>query len=340
MECNHNHRLLIVGNPEIIHIGAHILRAAQALGLPVELCDTRSAFNAAWPITKINWWLRGHRPSRLQQFGRNVVEVCRSFLPTLLLATGLAPLDVSALEDIGRLGIARLNYLTDDPWNPAHRTSWFFHALPLYDHVFSPRISNIEDLRELRCKQVSYLRFAYDPQIHFPEPPSNDKQINQYYSDVMFAGNADNNRVPYIGALIRAGFMIALYGSYWNRFAITSPYAKGHADMYTVRKAIGGTKVALCLVRRANRDGHVMRTFEVPAIGACMLTEDTEEHRKIFGDEGDAVLYFRDITEMIQKLQWLMEHDDEINRLGKAAHNLILSGKNTYKDRLITMLNL
>ena len=52
-----------------------------------------------------------------------------------------------------------------------------------------------------------------------------------------------------------------------------------------------------------------MRTFEVPAIGACMLTEDTEEHREIFGKEGDAVLYFRTMNEMVSQLRFLLDHE-------------------------------
>ena len=83
-----------------------------------------------------------------------------------------------------------------------------------------------------------------------------------------------------------------------------------------------------------------MRTFEVPAIGACMLTEDTVEHREIFGEEGKAVVYFRTVDEMIEKLGWLLDHEDERRRLAEAAHALITKGRNTYKDRLVSMLEL
>jgi spore maturation protein CgeB len=81
-----------------------------------------------------------------------------------------------------------------------------------------------------------------------------------------------------------------------------------------------------------------MRTFEVPAIGACMLTEDTQEHREIFGEEGQAVVYFRSKSEMVEKLRWLLGHDHERERLASAAHELITNGRNTYKDRLLQML--
>jgi spore maturation protein CgeB len=257
-----------------------------------------------------------------------------------MLSTGLAPIEAWALEAIGKLGVQRLNYLTDDPWNPAHRALWVMEALPLYDHVFSPRHANLEDLRQLGCAKISYLPFAYAPELHFPESPAASEEWASCPADVVFAGGADRDRVPYMAALIRAGFQVALYGGYWERYPEARTYVRGHADPQTLRMAISTAKVALCLVRRANRDGHVMRTFEVPAIGACMLTEDTEEHREIFGEEGKAVVYFRPILEMIEKLRWLLDHDDERQRLAEAAYRLIVNGRNTYKDRLLTMLEL
>jgi spore maturation protein CgeB len=82
-----------------------------------------------------------------------------------------------------------------------------------------------------------------------------------------------------------------------------------------------------------------MRTFEVPAIGSCMLTEDTQEHREIFGKEGEAVLYFNTISEMLEKTRWLLNHDRERQRLAKSVHQLITQGSHTYRDRLKTILS-
>jgi spore maturation protein CgeB len=81
-----------------------------------------------------------------------------------------------------------------------------------------------------------------------------------------------------------------------------------------------------------------MRTFEIPAIGACMLTEDTEEHREILGPEGEAVVYFRSIPEMLEKARWLVDHKEERYRLAATAHERIVRGLNTYQDRLRSML--
>jgi hypothetical protein len=332
--------MVLVGNPGVVHIGSHLNHAAKILGLHVILADSTKAFTGSAWLVKFNWWLRGHRPSRLREFSEQVVKACREFRPSWMLSTGLAPVEPSALEAIGKLGVQRLNYLTDDPWNPAHRAPWFFEALPFYDHVFSPRCANLEDLRRLGCPKVSYLPFAYAPELHFPEFPASASEQACHTADVVFAGGADRDRVPLIAPLIRAGFKVGLYGGYWERFPETRAYTRGHADPQALRKAISTAKVALCLVRRANRDGHVMRTFEVPAIGACMLTEDTQEHREIFGEEWKAVVYFCTLDEMIEKLGWLLDHEDERRRLAEAAHALIVNGRHTYKDRLLCMLEL
>jgi hypothetical protein len=331
-------RLVIVGNGDPVHVGAHLRRAGAALGLDVTLCDVREAYGESRWLAGASWWLRGRRPGRLRWFGERVVETCRRVRPEVLVATGIAPLDRAALDALGALGIARVNYLTDDPWNPCHRAPWFLRALPAYEHVFSTRRTVLDELRAAGCARVSHLPFAYAPDVHFPEPPRTPAERARFGADVVFAGGADRDRVPYVDALLRAGFHVALYGGYWERFPATRPHARGHADWATLRRALGGARVALCLVRRANRDGHAMRTFEVAATGACMLTEDTEEHRELLGADGTTTTYFRSADEMVEKARRLVAADAERARLGAALHRLVTAGGHTYADRLRTML--
>jgi len=328
-------KLLIVGNDGGTNIGGSLLRAARGLAIDSELVAARRAMEAAVWLRRANWWLRGRRPTRLDEFSRDLVSTVRSARPEWLLTTGVAPCHRAALDAIGAAGVRRLNYLTDDPFNPAQRAPWFLNALPAYDHVFSPRRSNIADLLRLGCRDVSYLPFGYDPDLHHPDwGPGAGKSE----SDVMFAGGADRDRRPYIAALIATGLTVALYGDYWEGFPESRAHARGHADPSTLCRATGSAKVALCLVRRANRDGHTMRSFEIPAVGACMLAEDTQEHRKIFGREGEAVAYFSTATDMLDKLRWLLACDQERSRLAAVAHHLITKGEHTYKDRLLAML--
>jgi spore maturation protein CgeB len=185
---------------------------------------------------------------------------------------------------------------------------------------------------------VSYLPFAYAPELHYPEPPDTAAELDRFACDLVFVGGADVDRVPFLGAVIRSGLDVRLYGHYWDRFPTTRAYALGPADPGTVRRAVGAGRVALCLVRRANRDGHAMRSFEVPAIGACMLVEETDEHLELFGPSGEAVVTFRTAGEMIERLDWLLTHESERRRLASTAHSMITRGHHTYADRLAAML--
>lgn len=330
-------QLLLVGNKSALHVGAHFLNGARSLGLDATLCDSASASNGSWALRKWSWHARGHRPLRLEEFGRQVIHAARVQRPNVLVATGIAPLTAQVLDQLDKLHICLINYLTDDPWNPAHYAPWFLDALPHYSIVFTTRCSNLTDLSKLGCRQVEYLPFAFAPELHYPNSASIES--NQK-ADVFFAGGADSDRVPYIKALNDAGLTVALYGDYWQRYPATRSLFRGYADPATVRCAVASSRISLCLVRRANRDGHVMRSFEIPAMGGCMLTEDTSEHRMLFGKEGDAVVYFNDIPEMVKKTRWLRDDPAECKRLALAAHQLIVGGKHTYKDRLQTMFEI
>ena len=296
--------------------------------------DVRCAYaGSEWARALL--WRCCHRPLRLARFSKEVLAACCRHKPALLLTTGLAPLRSVELAKIGALGIVRMNFLTDDPWNPVHYAGWFLESLREYDHVFSPRRENLKDLRDHGCKQVHHLPFAYSPDVHFPE---NSPSISIDVPDVVFAGGADADRLPYVRALASAGLKMSLYGGYWDRHADLRAYWHGHAGLAAIRHATSAAKIVLCLVRLANRDGHAMRSFEVPAMRGCMLAEDTSEHREMFGPNGEAVTYFRSIPEMVDRARWLLQNEGERKRLASAAHRRITGGRNTYPDRLQTML--
>lgn len=324
---------VIVGNPEPTHVGAHLANAARSLGIPMVLADVRRAYRESlW--SRIAWRFGDRRPGRIGEFGQRVVDLCARHDARWLLATGIAPLDVSCLERLRGNGVRLLNFLTDDPWNPNHRTEWFLEALPKYDAVFSPRHANLADLATLGCGAVAFCAFAYAPEVHYPEQAN----VLGPAPDVVFVGGADADRLPYAHALAAAGLDLALYGGYWERDRIARRFHRGFADAATVRAMTSLARVSLCVVRRANRDGHVMRSFEIPAMGGCMLAEDTDDHRSMFGGDGEAVLYFSSTDELVRRV--LEVRDDSRRRrvLSERAHRVVVEDRHTYADRLTNML--
>lgn len=325
--------LVIVGNQKPYHIGAHFLKAADRLGIQSYIIESAQAFDAPLLWTRISWRLFNHRPPRLNRIDKTILETCQEIQPNYLLVTGIPLTRPGTITKIRKLGTKCYNYPTDDPWNPVHRSQRVFKILPEFDHVFTPREANIEDFKQLGCS-TTYLPFAYEPTEHFPETPPSE-HAGDFACDIMFYGGADRDRLPFITALIEDGYNVHLHGGYWEKHPQTREAAKGHALGEDLRWAVSGAKITLCLVRRGNRDGHVMRTFEAPAMNACMLSEDTPEHRRLLGN--DAV-FFKDIDEMRTQVQRLLEDDAARQRLRAAMHQFITNNANTYTDRLKAIL--
>jgi spore maturation protein CgeB len=183
---------------------------------------------------------------------------------------------------------------------------------------------------------VHYLPFGYDENLF--ASPANSSDTSGY--DILFVGGADADRATFLTEFMRYGPPVAVAGGYWERYPAFRAYALGTKSPEVIRALTGAAKVNLCLVRHANRDGHVMRSFEIAAAGGCMLAQDTDEHREIFGPEGEAVVYFRDAQEAALRARAMLCDLPERKRLAAALHRRIAGGTHTYAHRLATMLSI
>lgn len=330
--------VVLVADGGPMQLGAHLIEAASTLGVPVEIVDTRDAFVGPGILRAASWRLAGHRPLRLRQFSRRVLHTVKERRPSVVLTTGFAPLTASVLREIGALGARRANFLSDDPWNPVHRAPWFLEGLRSYDIVFSPRHANMDDLTRAGVARVEYLPFGYSPSVHYHEPAATESERDALRTDVLLAGGADEERVRLVSPLIRAGLSVALYGGYWDRFPETRPCAKGMLGAEGLRKASAQARISLGLVRRANRDGHAMRTFEIPAMRGCLLAERTADHQAFFGADRDAVVYFDDRDDVVDAARWILAHPSDRDRLAARACEVVRANRHTYADRLAAML--
>jgi hypothetical protein len=321
-------KIALVGQRSGSHIGGSLERAARGLSHEVAFYDTTAAFNSPAVWRHFHWRLR-RRPPRLKAFSQAVEQGVLAFRADLLLATGLAPLEARALQALRAAGVECVNYLTDDPWNPAFKADWLFEAIASYDRVYSPRRANLDDLRAINQRDVGYLPFGYDHEIFCPGTARRES------FDLVFAGGADPDRLPWFRTLLERGYRIALFGGGWQRHAEFRACAHGLIEPAQLKHVMAAAAAALCIVRRANRDGHAMRSFELPAMRVCMLAEDTAEHRELLGD---TVAYFSTPDQLTEQLDLLLGDPQRRDQLAHAAHTRIVSGSNTYVDRLESML--
>ncbi len=333
-------RLLIVGNPEPVHVGAHLLAAGNSMGLETKLADQRQSWSASRWLNRLAGRLAGRRPTRLHAFGREVENVISSFHPDLMVVTGIAAPDAATLQAVRNRGIWTANFLTDDPWNPTNRAGFFWAALREYDVVYSPRRANIDQLRQHGCRRVEYLPFAFNPQLHFPETPTSAVDQSRFFCDVVIVGGADKDRIPAAMSLANQGLRLRLYGGYWDRWPQLKPFYAGFASGRELRMAVRGATVNVCMVRRANRDGHAMRSLELPAMGGCIVVEDTQEHRELFGDDECCVEYYRTSEELAAKVTSLCAEPERARALSdKVYKRICCDSRHTYADRLQRILD-
>jgi spore maturation protein CgeB len=325
-------RLAIVGCFDGTHVGGSLWRAATHLGIDTTKFDVDDGGNRI--LRAALWRFGDRRPPRMYRFSKSVVAGCRQSQPEILIATGAAPLTGSVLRTLRAMGIVCVNYSTDDPWNPALRASWHLRGLPQYDAIFTTRQANIRSFAHIGCGEVHYLPFGYDEWLFCHRA----RAFDGLAPDVLFVGGADRDRVAFMTEFLRTGPHVALAGGYWERFPAMRPYALGLQPPEVLCALTAEAKVNLCLVRRANRDGHVMRSFEIAAVGGCMLAEDTAEHREIFGPDGEAVVYFRTACEAAERARSLLADPTERARLSAVVRARILCGAHSYQDRLVSIL--
>jgi len=289
---------------------------------------------------KVAYRVLGRRPLTYWSLNRSLVRYAQCIRPNVVVVAKGAYLAPETLVRIKHAtGAILVNYATDDPFNAAVNTADQVAAIPLYDVYACPRRAIMDDVTRVGCATVVYAPFGYQPAVHFQEEPRTQAEKDRFCSDVVFAGGCDKDRVPYFELLLRAipGLKLHLYGGYWERYPVLRPYHRGFAIGRDFRLALHGSKIALNLVRRANRDGHTMRTFEVTACGAFMLAERTPEHLDLYKDGLEAG-YFDSPDELVDKVRYYLAHEQERKNIAEAGRRRVVAGGHTYKDRLIQML--
>ncbi len=244
----------------------------------------------------------------------------------------------SMRETLERRGGGIACFLCDDPFNPVHRSESWLSALAEYSLVVSTKRAVIPDLIRVGCRRVEYARFGYHPPIHRPVDPA---AMGFSPIDVAFAGNADSDRIPILGMLAEraADLSFGLYGHGWSSHPVLRRMVRSQVIGLRYSAAMRAATVCPCLVRRANRDGHVMRSIELPAIGALMLAERTDEHQEIF-EEGVHCDYWSSVDELFDKSRWYARNPRRAAEIALAGHKLITTNPHTYADRALEVIQM
>lgn len=325
--------IAIVGGTGGTAVGVSLAKAARVLGNPVHYFDLANAAHPNRIVHALSWRFFDRRMTRMSNFSAHVLSECHRLKVDCLITTGAAPILLKTILALRAAGVVCMNFSTDDPWNQRVCGSWFRTALAQYDFAFTPRSANFAEFQALNGPKVAQLKFGYDPEFFYV-----DSQQHAEIYDVAFVGGADQDRCQLLSPLLKSGLNAALFGGYWENYPETKPFAKGGLNTAGMRALASQAKVSLCIVRRQNRDGHVMRSLEAAASGECMLVERTDEHVEIFGSDLECVRYFQSADEIPVIARAMIADPAQRVLLKQRVVQRIARGKHSYQDRMASML--
>jgi spore maturation protein CgeB len=241
-------------------------------------------------------------------------------------------------------GAIIINFYPDNPftfWN-GNSNANVLNSLSFFDFFLIWSEKLIPILNSAGARRVLYFPFAFDGQIFNNQIKISEQYSKQFSSDVSFVGSWDEQRQRWLEKLLEKlpKIQLAVWGDRWldnlSKSSCLRNYVKGPAvygnEMIKIYKS---SKIILNFIRRQNLDAHNMRTFEIPACGAFMLTQYTDDQAKFLFKEGYSVQCFKNVDELVNKIN-LFLHNDEL-RLECAQNSFLVAQQYALDKQLIKL---
>lgn len=230
------------------------------------------------------------------------------------------------LDEARKLGVRCLVHYTPDPAFHVHTSRHFRRCVPRYDLCVTTKRYELELYRRAGARDVLFNWKGVDDRFERIEAC---KDIAGSGRDgVIFIGHREWHYERMLEALARAGLPLRIYGPRWPDVARSAPTlaaaVRGGAvlgDAYAATLATG--KVGVGLLGKTCPDAFTDRSVEIPAAGAMLLAEDTDEHRELFrqGEEAD---FFRSAAELVDKASFYLARDGLRQSIAARGRDIVM----------------
>ncbi len=335
-------RVLYVGNLDRGQTARQRFHAFEDLGC--EVTGVHATLRASLPpgrhfLERVRRRLRG--PRDWTGANEKILEwMARAPFDVLWIDKGLT-INADTLRAVKarQPGCKILGFSPDDMYQRHNQSPQFLRHLPLYDFFFTTKTFGVTELQSIGCPRVAFQQNGYDPDTHRPLTLS-DEERARYGGAVGFVGSWESQRASSILRLAEAGVPVRVWGQRW------SSECKPHPNLrieprellgLDYARALNSFDINLCFLRKLNRDLQTTRSVEIPACGAFMLAERTDEHLALFR-EGVEAEFFASDDELLEKTRHYIAHPDERRRIARAGLERCRSGRYSYSERVLDML--
>lgn len=212
-------------------------------------------------------------------------------------------------------------------------------SLPLYDLHVTTKSHNVAKLKILGAKDVLFVNNAYDPHTHRPMSLTAEEKAF-WGAEVGFVGEFERPRLEIMLGLAKAEVPVTVRGPEWelyvgrhSKLVVRPGWVYG--DDYA--RSICATKINLCFLRKIVGDLQTARSVEIPACGAFMLAERTDEHLALF-QEGKEAEFFGSQDELLDKVKYYLIHDSQREQIAAAGRERCLRSGYGNHDRIRVVL--
>ncbi len=228
-------------------------------------------------------------------------------------------------------------YSEDDMMRPGNSSVWLERSIPFFDLWVTTKSFNAapDEMPARGARKVMFVDNSYDRHTHRPVCLDPEMRI-AFGAEASFVGTFEPARASSLLRVADAGIAVRIWGNGWRNKNVTHPlltiedrpaYGDDLARVYCA------SALNLAFLRKLNRDVQTCRTVEIPACGAFMLHERTEEARGLLAEDREAA-YFSDDDELVARCRHWLDRPAERNAIAEAGRKKISAGGFSHHGRI------
>ena len=231
-------------------------------------------------------------------------------------------LNQKTMSDLrGRAG--KLVHYTPDTAFLGNKSSLFYASVNTYDYVVTTKDFEVSYYKTLvpESKVIATTQ-GFDSEIHKPLV-SFDKKENK----VAFAGLCEPSREAVIQELINNKIKVALAGFKWEKFVKENkdnPFLEFEGTaLWDVKysRFISSSLFSIGLLSKRFPEMHTTRTFEIPACGTALLTEQNVETGSFFSEQ--EVIFYSGVGDLVEKIRYFQNNLEQLEQITLNGYNKV-----------------